>query len=69
MFPAFQVVQVILISVGFFLKTDVEVCLYSVAILYQQTEPFDDVPKVKTNVKQFLLLGGVDALMVQIHGT
>lgn len=65
----FQIAQVVLMSVGLLLEADVEICLYCTSIFYQQTEPFKEVPKIETNVKQFPLLGCVYALMVQLYGT
>ena len=63
-----QVVQVVLMVVGLLLKADVEVCLEAIAVFGEQEEPFEHIPQIEADVEQFTLLGGVDALVVELHG-
>ena len=63
-----QVFQVVLMVVGLLLKADVEVCLEAIAVFGEQEEPFEHIPQIEADVEQFTLLGGVDALVVELHG-
>ena len=63
-----QVVQVVLMVVGLLLEADVEVCFEAVAVFGEQEEPFEHIPQIEADVEQFTLLGGVDALVVELHG-
>lgn len=56
--------QVVPMLVSLALKRYVAVCLLSVAELQKPEKPFQHVKEIKRDVKQFLLLGIVDALMV-----
>lgn len=68
MLPIAQVVQVVLMVVGLLLKADVEVGLEAIAVFGEQEEPFEHIPQIEADVEQFTLLGGVDALVVELHG-
>ena len=68
MLPIAQVVQVVLMVVGLLLEADVEVCFEAVAVFGEQEEPFEHIPQIEADVEQFTLLGGVDALVVELHG-
>lgn len=68
MLPMAQVVQVVLMVVGLLLEADVEVCFEAVAVFGEQEEPFEHIPQIEADVEQFTLLGGVDALVVELHG-
>ena len=63
-----QVVQVVLMVVGLLLKADVEVCLEAIAVFDEQKEPFEHIPQIEADVEQLTLLGGVDALVVELRG-
>lgn len=63
-----QVVQVVLMVVGLLLKSDVEVSLEAIAVFGEQEEPFEHIPQIEADVEQFTLLGGVDALVVELRG-
>lgn len=65
--PKAQVVQVVLMVVGLLLKSDVEVGFESVAVFGEQEEPFEHIPQIEADVEQLTLLGGVDALVVELH--
>ena len=54
--------------VGLLLKADVEVCFEAVAVFGEQEEPFEHIPQIEADVEEFTLLGGVDALVVELHG-
>lgn len=68
MLPMAQVVQVVLMVVGLLLKSDVEVSLEAIAVFGEQEEPFEHIPQIEADVEQFTLLGGVDALVVELRG-
>ena len=63
-----QVVQVVLMVVGLLLEADVEVCFEAVVVFGEQEEPFEHIPQIEADVEEFTLLGGVDALVVELHG-
>ena len=67
MLPIAQVVQVVLMVVGLLLKADVEVCFEAVVVFGEQEEPFEHIPQIEADVEQLTLLGGVDALVVELH--
>ena len=64
-----QVVQIALMVVGLFFETDVEVGLDAIAKFDKEEEPLDNIPKIESDKEQFPLLGGMNALMVKLHGT
>ncbi len=68
MLPMVQVVQVVLMVVGLFLKSDMEVGFDAVAVFDEQEEPFEHIPQIEADVEQLTLLGGVDALVVEFRG-
>jgi hypothetical protein len=68
MLPIAHVVQVVLMVVGFLLKSNVEVGLEAIAVFGEQEEPFEHIPQIEADVEQLPLLGGVDALVVELHG-
>ena len=63
-----QVVRVVLVIVGLLLEADVEVGLEAVVVFGEQEEPFENIPQIEADVEQLPLLGGVDALVVELHG-
>ena len=60
MLPVLEVVEVVLVAVGFLFEADVAVGLHVVAVLEEQDEPLQEVPEEEGQVEQFLLLGHVD---------
>ena len=54
--------------VGLLLEADVEVCFEAVAVFGEQEEPFEHIPQIEADVEQLPLLGGVNALVVELHG-
>lgn len=68
MLPMAHVAQVVLMVVGLLLKADVEVGLEDIAVFGEQEEPFEHIPQIEADVEQLPLLGGVDALVVELHG-
>ena len=68
MLPMAQVVQVVLMVVGLLLEADMEVGLEAIAVFGEQEEPFEHIPQIEADVEQFTLLGGVDALVVELRG-
>ncbi len=67
--PMLQVVQIALMVVGLFFETDVEVGLDAIAKFDKEEEPLDNIPKIEPDKEQFPLVGGMNALMVKLHGT
>lgn len=63
-----EVVQVVLVGVGFLFKAYVMIGLEVVAVFGIEEEPFQRIPHEERNVEQFALLGGMNALMVQLYG-
>ena len=51
-------------AVGFLFEADVAVGLHAVAVLDEQDEPLEEVPDEEGQIEEFLLLGGMDELMV-----
>ena len=68
MLPMVQVFQVVLMVIGLFLEADVEVGFEAIAVFGEQEEPFEHIPQIEADVEQFTLLGGVDALVVELRG-
>jgi hypothetical protein len=59
-----EVGEVVLVLIGFLLEADVAVGLHAVTIFDKQEEPLEEVPDEEGQVEQFLLLCGVDKLVV-----
>lgn len=66
MLALLQVVEVMLMAIGFLLKAYVPIGFDAVAILQQQDEPLHAVPKKERQVEQFALLRCVDKFMVEL---
>ena len=66
-FSPFEVVKVVLVLVGFLLETDVAVGFHAVAVLDEEDEPLDAVPKEEGQVEQLPLLCRVDEFVVELH--
>ena len=63
--PAFQIAEVVLVSVSLFFKPDVAIGFQPVPVFYEENEPFCDIPDEEWQVEQFALLANVYQLMVQ----
>lgn len=56
-------------GVGFALEGDGAVGGEEIASMLDQShKPFDEIEDIEGNIEQFAHLGGVDALVVQVHG-
>ena len=59
-----KIIQIVLMSVGFFFKTDVEIGLCPIAVLEEEAKPFDSVPDEERQIEEFALLCRVDQFVV-----
>ena len=64
MFPFFQILQVAFMPIRLLLKADMKVGLCPISVFEIQGQPFYAIPDEEWDVEQFLLLGGMDQLMV-----
>ncbi len=64
MSPVLQIGEVILMAVGFFLKTDIVIRFEPVSVFDAEHQPFDAVPDEERNVEQFPLLRHMDEFMI-----
>ena len=64
---ALQIAEVVLMTVGLLLETDVEVGQLAVAVFEEQEEPLQDIPEEEGQVEQLALLGSMDEFMVELN--
>lgn len=69
MSSAVQVVQVCLMLVGLFLKTDMEIGLCGIPVFHIQDEPLYAIPDEERDIEKFLLLGSMNRLVVHLNLT
>lgn len=64
MMTMLEVFEIVLMRISLTLKTYGEVSLDIVLVLDKKNEPFYDVPKIESHIKQLPLLGSVYSLVV-----
>ena len=66
MFSRLQIVQVVLMGIGLFLKADMVIGFQAIAVFDIEHQPLYAIPNEEGQVEQLFLLGGMDALVVQL---
>ena len=64
--PLLQVIQVVLMVVGFLLKADIVISLLPVPVFYQEDEPLQHIPKEKGNIEQLPLLHSMYPFVIKL---
>lgn len=64
MLSALQVFEVMSICICLPFKTDIQIGIVPISVLYQSENPFKQIENVKRNEKQFLLLFSMNTLVV-----
>ena len=49
----------------FYLKSDIEIGLKCIAILYTQNNPFHYIPDIEWDIKEFTLLGSMNKFVIK----
>ena len=68
MFPLFQILIVVLMSICLLFKADMEVGFRPIPVFEVQNQPLDAIPDEERDIEQFLLLGRMNEFMIQFPG-